>query len=145
MGNNKSILVLIEHTVMLLVFALAATVCLRMFALSDKLSRTYEATDRAVLVAQNAAELIKKNGIEGFAEQTGAKSDGEYVRTVFYDENWELSSEEYGEFVLKVIGTEVSGFLFRAEVVVSTHEGEELFRLPVATQIRAEVTAYEEV
>ena len=142
--RNKSILVLIEHMVMLLVFALAAAVCLRIFALSDKLSRTYEDTDRAVLAAQNAAELIKQNGIEGFTEQTGARADGENNWAVFYDENWELSSEESGEFVLKVIGTEASGYLFRAEVIVSMHEGEELFRLPVATQMKAEVTADEE-
>ena len=139
--RNKSILVLIEHMVMLLVFALAAAVCLRMFALSGKLSRTYEAKDRAVLAAQNAAELIKRNGIPGFAAQTGAKTDGENVWSVFYDENWEVASEESGKFVLNVIGTE----MFRAEVVVSMDTGEELFCLPVAGQIVAEVTANEEV
>ena len=143
--RNKSILVLIEHTVMLLVFALAAAVCLRMFALSGKLSRTYEAKDRAVLAAQNAAELIKRNGIPGFAAQTGVKTDGENVWSVFYDENWEVASEESGKFVLKVIGTEMSEYLFRAEVVVSMDTGEELFCLPVAGQIVAEVTANEEV
>ncbi len=145
MGNNKSILVLIEHIVMLLVFALAAAVCLRMFALSGRLSRTYEATDRAVLAAQNAAELIKQNGIKGFAELTGAKADGEKSWTVFYDENWEKTAEESGKYVLKVIGAETTEYLFRAEVAVLTDTGEELFRLPVAGQIVAEVTAYEEV
>lgn len=143
--RNKSILVLIEHTVMLLVFALAAAVCLRMFAFSDKLSEKYEAVDRAVLAAQNAAELIKQNGIEGFAELTGAKADGETGWIVFYDENWENTPEKNGKFVLKVIVTETSEYLFRAEVVVSADTGEELFRLPVAGQMTAEVTAYEEV
>lgn len=143
--RNKSILVLIEHMVMLLVFALAAAVCLRMFALSGKLSRTYEATDRAVLAAQNAAELIKKDGIGGFAELTGAKADGEDTWTVFYDENWETASEENGKYVLRVSGTDTSEYLFRAEVVVFTDTGEELFRLPVAGQCKAEVTVYEEV
>lgn len=143
--GNKSILVLIEHMVMLLVFALAAAVCLRMFVLSDKLSRTYEATDRAVLAAQNVAELIKQNGIEGFAKQMGVKADSENNWTVFYDENWETTSEESGKFVLRIIGTETVRYLFRGEVVVLTDTGEELFRLPVATQIRAEVTTYEEV
>lgn len=142
--RNKSVLTLIEHMVMLLVFALAAAVCLRMFALAGKLSRTYEAADRAALAAQNAAELIKARGIEDFAEQTGAKVDGEDVWTVFYDEKWEITSEESGKFVLKVIGTELSEYLFRAEVAAFTDKGEELFRLPVAAQIRAEVTADEE-
>lgn len=117
--RNKSTLVLIEHMVMLLVFALAAAVCLRMFALSGKLSRTYEATDRAVLAAQNAAEWIKQNGMEGFPEESG-------------------------EFVVRVTGVEETEYLFRAEIVVLTDAGEELFRLPVAAQIRTEVAAYEE-
>lgn len=143
--RNKSILVLIEYMVMLLVFALAAAVCLRMFALSGKLSRTYEATDRAVLAAQNAAELIKKDGIGGFAELTGAKAGGEDTWTVFYDENWETASEENGKFVLRVSGTDTSEYLFRVEVVVFTDTGEELFRLPVAGQCKTEVTVYEEV
>ena len=142
--RNKSILVLIEHVVMLLVFALAAAVCLRMFALSDKLSRKYEATDRAVLAAQNAAELIKNDGIEGFAEQMGAKAEGENTWVVFYDENWENSPEASGEFTLTVTLAERSEYLFRAEIVVLADTGEELFRLPVAKQIQAEVTAYEE-
>ena len=143
--RNKSILVLIEHMVMLLVFALAAAVCLRIFALSGKLSRTYEATDRAVLEAQNAAELIKRNGVPGFVRQMGAKAGSENVWTVYYDENWESVLEESGKFVLKVMETETSEYLFRAEIVVLSDEGEELFRLPVAVQIRAEVTANEEV
>ena len=143
--RNKSILVLIEHMVMLLVFALAAAVCLRIFALSGKLSRTYEATDRAVFEAQNAAELIKRNGVPGFVRQMGAKAGSENVWTVYYDENWESVLEESGKFVLKVMETETSEYLFRAEIVVLSDEGEELFRLPVAVQIRAEVTANEEV
>ena len=142
--RNKSILILIEHMVMLLVFALAAAVCLRMFALSGKLSRTYGATDGAVLVAQNAAELIKQSGIEGFAEQTGASADNSTGWTVFYDENREITSEEAGKFVLKVIGTEMSEYLFSAEIVVLTDAGEELFRIPVAKQMGAEVTVDEE-
>lgn len=143
--RNKSILVMVEHMVMLLVFALAAAVCLRMFALSGKLSRTYEAKDRAALMAQNAAECIKREGISGYIEQTGATADGENVWIVSYDENWEQVSKKSGKFILKVMGTESPEYLFRAEVAVFTEDGEELFRLPVATQIGAEVTEYEKV
>jgi len=143
--RNKSILVMVEHMVMLLVFALAAAVCLRMFALSGKLSGTYEAKDRAALMAQNAAELIKRDGISGYVEQTGATADGQNAWIVSYDENWKKASKESGMFILKVMGTETSEYLFRAEVAVFTEDGEELFRLPVATQIGAEVTIYEEV
>lgn len=142
--RNKSTLVLIEHMVMLLVFALAAAVCLRMFALSGRLSRTYEATDRAVLVAQNAAERIKQSGIEGFVEQTGAKTEGGTVWSLFYDENWKLVPKEPGKFILRVTGGEETEYLLRAEIVVCTGTGEELFRLPVGAQTGTEVTVHEE-
>ena len=142
--RNKSTLVLIEHMVMLLVFALAAAVCLRMFALSGKLSRSYEATDRAVLAAQNAAEQIKKDGIRRFAEQTGAKAGSGTSWSLFYGDAWELVPEEYGKFILKITEAEETEYLFRAEIVVCTDAEEELFRLPVATQMGTEVTADEE-
>ena len=143
--RNKSTLVLIEHMVMLLVFALAAAVCLRMFALSGKLSRTYEATDGAVLAAQNTAELLKKNGTEWLAKQPGVLHAETNTWTIFYDENWEASGAETMAYavVVKVSG-DAAPFLWRAELKVTTATGEELFRLPVAGQKRAEVTAYEE-
>ena len=43
----------------MLVFALAAALCLQVFVLSDKTSRRNEARDRAVLEAQNTAEELK--------------------------------------------------------------------------------------
>ena len=45
-----------EQIVMLLVFALAAAVCLRVFVLSGNLSRQGEIRGNAVTAVQNAAE-----------------------------------------------------------------------------------------
>lgn len=143
--KNKSVLVMIEHMVMLLVFALAAAVCLRMFALSEKLSRTCEAADRAVLVAQNAAESLKKNGLVWLTEQSGALHTKENTWVIFYDENWELSEEESMVYALVAeVSGDTDAFLWQAELAVITDAGEELFYLPVAGQRVAEVTAYEE-
>ncbi len=142
--RNKSTLVMIEHIVMLLVFVLAATVCVRMFVLSEKLSRKYEATDRAVLVAQNAAEVLKKGGIPAFAKEEGVMQTGENTREVFYDKNWKVTDRESAEYTLAVESLpEESGFLFRAEITVLTDEGEVLFRLPMAGQTETEVAADE--
>lgn len=144
--RNKSILVLIEHVVMLLVFAVAAAVCLRMFALSGKLSRTYEVTDRAVLAAQNAAETLKKNGLVWLAEQSGVLHTKENTWAILYDENWEMTEVETMVYAIVVkVSEDTDAFLWRAELIVIKESGEELFRLPVAGQIEAEVTADEEV
>ena len=133
--KNKSTLVMIEQIVMLLVFVLAATVCIRMFVGSEQLSRKYEATDRAVRVAQNAAELLKKDGPAKFTEKMKAvQSDGN-TGEIYYDKDWKVTEAGSAAFVAEVTYTEEeSDFLFRAEIVISTVDGTELFRLPVAWQ-----------
>ncbi len=141
--KNKSTLVMTEYVVMLLVFALATTVCVRMFVLSEKLSRTYEATDRAVLVAQNAAELLKKGGLSEPVTETGTVESEDTIRMICYDRDWNVTEEALAEYVTEVRYEEKSEYLFRAEIVVLTADGEELFRLPVAGQKSAEVTGYE--
>ncbi len=58
-GTNKAPLALMELLVMILVFALAATVCLRAFSHAENLSRRQEAKVHGALAAQNTAELLK--------------------------------------------------------------------------------------
>ena len=143
--KNKSIVVMIEHIVMLLVFTLAATICIRMFVRSERLSRKYEATDHAVIVAQNAAEVLKNGGLQTFAKEENVLQTGENTQMVCYDKNWKVTDRETAEFLLTVeLLPEENEFLFRGEVVISEVKGAELFRLPVAGQKAAEVTGYEE-
>ncbi|MEI3141197.1 MAG: hypothetical protein V8S34_06355 [Lawsonibacter sp.] len=60
--RSRAPLALMEQTVMVLVFALAAALCLRAFALADGISRQVEATDRAVLWAESAADTCERPG-----------------------------------------------------------------------------------
>ncbi|MCI9263717.1 MAG: hypothetical protein HFF06_04010 [Oscillospiraceae bacterium] len=92
--RSKAPLALMEQMVMLLVFALAAALCLQAFVLSDKLSRREEARSRAAQVCQSAAEAIRHSGgtgeeaLSGGAEILGAEySDGLLQQT--YDRDWE--------------------------------------------------------
>ena len=71
--KNRAFLVLMEQLVMVLVFSVAAAVCMGLFI---RAGQTAEETDRlgdAVLLAQNAAEILKASGGEGAvpAEQNG--------------------------------------------------------------------------
>jgi Tfp pilus assembly protein PilX len=59
MRRSKTPLALMEQLVMVLVFALAAALCVQVFVLSDRTSRYGEARDRALLEAQSAAEALK--------------------------------------------------------------------------------------
>ena len=53
-------LILMEQMIMLLVFALAAALCLQAFVKSDGISKRSEARDRAVILCQNVAETLQR-------------------------------------------------------------------------------------
>ena len=62
MNKSKAPLVMLEQMVMLLVFALAAALCLQAFVKSDAASRESEARDRAANLCQSMAEIMRTNG-----------------------------------------------------------------------------------
>lgn len=57
--RSKASLFLMEQLVMILVFALAAALCLRLFAATQEISLETAHRDKAVVIAQNGAELLK--------------------------------------------------------------------------------------
>ncbi len=57
--KSKSTLMLIEISVMLFVFALAAAVCLKGFSLANSISKQSEILDDAVIIANNACAILK--------------------------------------------------------------------------------------
>ena len=88
--KSRASLSLIEQTMMLLIFALAAALCLRGFVLAGTRSRTYADRDQALLCAQNAAQTLKACGGDyaAAAELCGGKWDGA-AWVIGYDEAWE--------------------------------------------------------
>ena len=57
--RSKASLFLMEQLVMVLVFALAAALCLNAFVQAQRISDAAAWQDEAALTAQNAAELLK--------------------------------------------------------------------------------------
>lgn len=57
--RNKASLSLMEQLVMILVFSLAAALCLGVFARADQISKTTQHRETAAQIAQNGAELLK--------------------------------------------------------------------------------------
>lgn len=72
--KNRTSLVLMEQLVMVLVFALAAALCLGVFVKADQISRETRYRDEAVLLAQNGAEVLKS--CAGSLEKTAEILDG---------------------------------------------------------------------
>lgn len=72
--RNRAALTLLELLVMVLVFALAAAVCLQCFAEAALIRRETACLDRAVILAQNGAEILKAGS--GDLEKAAALLDG---------------------------------------------------------------------
>lgn len=139
--KSKAPLLLMEQMVMLLVFALAAALCLQAFVKSDGLSGDSEARDRAVTLCQEAAEVIRhSNGdMAGAAEvlQVPYPYGGEgSPLEIHYNEDWTLCDDREYAFCLKAspadIGVEGLG---KAEVEMTETAGQTvIFSIEVAWQ-----------
>lgn len=139
--KSKAPLAMMEQMVMVLVFALAAAVCLQAFLWSDSHSHQNAARDRACLEAQNAAELIKNAAdtpdpfsAAASALHGSAEADRFFVE---YDADWQPVPEN-GVYRLTAqrIPTDTPG-LGKAEIQVSSLDGKDavpLFQLNVAWQ-----------
>lgn len=121
--RNKAPLALLEQILMLLIFALAAVICLRVFLWSDDASRHSARRDDALIHAQTVAETVKAHGGDFAAAAAalhGTVEDGALV----------VAQKEY---TLRAEKEAPAPYLGRAEIVVEAG-GEVLFTLPIAWQ-----------
>lgn len=136
MNRSKVPLVLMEQLVMLLVFALAAAVCLRIFVFADLASRQVQDRDRAAELVQNAAQVLQHTGgdFSRSAELLDAQHREQNSLMIDYDGEWALATDTM-RYTLGA--SRVSGipYLGMAEVWCRDEvEDLELFRLKVAWQ-----------
>ena len=74
--KSKGTLVFMELLVMILVFALAAAVCLQVFVKAKEISDRTAQLDEASILAQNAAEILKAT--QGDMEKAQSLSNGTF-------------------------------------------------------------------
>ena len=120
---------------MLLVFALAAAVCVQVFVFADGDSRRDAARDRALAEVQNAAECLKslRGDYEAAVQTLGGAWDGERW-TLEWDEAWSQVPED-GAYRLEVLPeTPATALLGAAELTVYTAAGDALCTLRTAWQ-----------
>ena len=134
--KNKAPLTMMEQVIMLLVFALAAGLCLQAFVAANQTSKTYAARDRAATAAQSAAETLKAT--TGNYEEAADLLGGilwEGNLTVYYDENWRLSDAPDIAYVVTAPPADLSQpFLAQTTVTVTDADLEPLFSLPICWQ-----------
>lgn len=129
--KSKAPLVLMEQLLMVLVFALAAALCLRVFVLAEQMSRQNELRDQATVTCQTMAETLKhyKGNYAAAAASAGGVWDGS---------TWGLNggkSPADGTYVAFAIPTDTGNALLGgAEITAMTEDGDWLFDLTVAWQ-----------
>ena len=146
MTKSKAPLTMIEQMVMLLVFALAAALCLQAFVKSDELSEHMEARDRAMVLCQNVAETLRHFGGDlGGAQMSTAEQLGYQCSQGFlyqeFDQDWNPVEDSVYRLEVWGIPTELPG-LWKAGVSVVDDTDREpgvLFEIEVAWQ---EVSAH---
>jgi len=102
--NRRSVLPMMELMIMVLVFAISAGICVRCFVHADQLSKQQENKTEAVLVAQNAAELLKSSSgdMERAADRIGGFCDGNSW-FIPMNASWEaIEAVEQAVFLLEV-------------------------------------------
>lgn len=138
--RRKAPLTMMELMVMTVVFALCAALCLQAFVTADRISRRAEERDRAVVLCQSAAELLRHYGgdlepLTGILEES--KQDGYFLWQV-YDGNWKpIPEEEVGSYQL-VVRLQETGEPGLGKALVGVYpigpEPDPIFTLEVAWQ-----------
>ena len=130
--KNKTPLILMEQLIMVLVFALAASICLRVFVYSNNISKNNETLSNAAFEAQNLAEELKATKGESF-ESWQEENNTFYIS---FDENWQQTSENSTYLVTALKENAVEGIC--KYTITVTENNDLLFRIPVAWQEVAE-------
>ena len=134
--KNKTTLVYMEQIIMVLVFALAAVVCVQAFTLANGISVSNERRSRALLAAQNAAETLSvtRGDCARAAQILGGEAE-EDSWTIGYDKNWQIVTAQDATYTLTAKNAETdAGLLGTGEVTVCDDTGAVLASLPTAWQ-----------
>ena len=121
---------------MVLVFALAAGLCLQMFVHTNQVIGRCKAKDRAVMVAQNTAEVWKLNRGDGqkCVETLGGQWDADEWQ-IGYDDNWQEIDCSDAEYLVRAVSVVTNDpNLGRADISVEMADGDCLFQISVAWQ-----------
>ena len=140
--KSKAPLLLMEQMVMLLVFALAAALCVQAFVKSDAISARGEARDQAVIAAQSAAEMIRLGGgspekaLRGAADELSGSISEDGALRLYYDAEWHPTpdaSDENGYCLMAEPSAEQEPGLSQVTLTVSSPE-EALVSFTIAWQ-----------
>jgi len=138
--RSKSTLFLIEQLIVIAVFAICATACIRIVTNAYFYAIDSRDVSNALIIAESAADTIKAVAgdynraaelLGGFAESV----DGAVSLYVYFDEGWQAGQEKDAHYVLRLNydwSPDNLLPLYVFELSVEKVSGEELVSFPVA-------------
>ena len=131
--RNGSLLFLTELLISILVLAVAAAFCVKLFADAREMRQKSAAITQAAVLAQNAAEVFKeKDGaLEAFFGIKSGEVPMDGVYSMSYDAQGIACEKEQAAYVLMLCAAEQNG-LSVADISVHDAGGEALFALRAA-------------
>lgn len=134
--KNKAFLSILEQLCMILIFAIACAICLRVFSLANEISKDRDSLDQAVIAAQNAAELLKSN--KGDLQECAQELLGNAVEntlTVFYNSKGEAVDNETDSYFSLVATKKTSQHSFAESAQITIIQNNKtIFELDVVWQ-----------
>lgn len=133
--KSKAPLSLMEQLIMLVVFALAAALCLQVFVLSSRVSRNSETQSSAVTAVQNTTEVVK--GCHGDFEDISRQLGGTSVADCWqlgYDENWDPISPDRACYLVNITPVPTDLPTLGSATVSAHSENGTLFSMTVSWQ-----------
>lgn len=136
-ARGKAPLMLMEQVVMILVFAVAAALCVQAFVTASLMAESSEKEDHGAGIAQTVAETIKEE--HGDLAQVAEQLDGEYQDgklSFYYDKNWNLiPGEEEAVYEASAKMTVPGEYFSQGEVkITDIQENQEIFFLKIGWQ-----------
>jgi len=104
-SKSRTTLFLIEKLIVIVVFALCAAACVEIFTEAFLMASDSRNMNYALVAAKNGAERLKANGdMSGTAEALGGRHNDSGLESVivYYDGDWQASSEAGAAFVMRL-------------------------------------------
>lgn len=135
---SSSGMFLCELLIAILVFAVAAAVCVRIFVFANFTATDSSTLNHAVIAAQNGAECFKATGgdLSEAAKLLGTAGNGNAI-TIYMDQNWKSTNDENAPYLVTVERTSRQVGCVNGEVTVSENAGDPLYVLTVSAEEKA--------
>jgi len=139
-GRSRSTLFLLEQLIVITIFAVCASVCVKIFIESFLIANKARDINHALSAAKNAAECFKIYGDPGktAAVLSGREhASGVPYAAVYYDAKWRVTDAAEAAYVLRLrnVPDNKTVRLLLCEISVKKITGEELIRLTVAARL----------